>query len=57
MNAHADVPLPVMSHGGMFTILHVIPKDPKQKWQHPSQRIKTAQSSPINKTDNCKVSK
>jgi hypothetical protein len=35
MNAHADVPIGVMPHGGMFTIFYVIPKDPKAKWQHP----------------------
>jgi hypothetical protein len=37
MNAHADVPLGVMPHGGMFTILHVVPKDPKAKWRHPKE--------------------
>ena len=26
MNAHAEVPLGVMGHGGMFTLLHVVPK-------------------------------
>lgn len=35
MNAHADVPLGVMAHGGMFTILHVIPKNPDAPWVHP----------------------
>lgn len=35
MNAHADVPIGVMPHGGMFTIFHVIPKDPHAVWKHP----------------------
>ncbi|MFZ5954237.1 MAG: multicopper oxidase domain-containing protein [Candidatus Dependentiae bacterium] len=38
MNAHADVPLGVMPHGGMFTIFHVIPKDPNAKWEHPLEQ-------------------
>jgi len=38
MNAHADVPLPIMEHGGMFTIMYVEPKDPKAKWQHPKEQ-------------------
>lgn len=37
MNAHADVPLGVMPHGGMFTIFNVIPKDPKAPWKHPKE--------------------
>jgi hypothetical protein len=37
MNAHADVPLGIMPHGGMFTIVNVIPKDPKAPWQHPKE--------------------
>lgn len=37
MNAHADVPLGVMPHGGMFTIVHVIPKNKKARWQHPKE--------------------
>lgn len=37
MNAHADIPMGVMPHGGMFTVLHVIPKNLKAPWQHPSQ--------------------
>lgn len=37
MNAHADVPLGIMPHGGMFTIFHVIPNDPKAPWQHPKE--------------------
>lgn len=38
INAHADVPMGIMPHGGMFTIVHVIPKDPKAKWRHPNQQ-------------------
>lgn len=37
-NAHADVPLGIMNHGGMFTIVHVIPKDPKAPWRHPKEQ-------------------
>lgn len=37
MNDHADVPLPIMNHGGMFTIVYVEPRDPKEKWRHPKQ--------------------
>lgn len=40
MNAHTDVPLGVMPHGGMFTIAHVIPKNPKARWHHPKERGK-----------------
>ena len=40
MNAHASVPLGIMSHGGMFTIVHVVPKDPKVPWKHPKQKDK-----------------
>ncbi len=35
INAHADVPMGIMPHGGMFTLVHVIPKDPNAPWQHP----------------------
>ena len=38
MNAMADAPMGVMSHGGMFTLVRVIPQDPKAPWRHPSQR-------------------
>lgn len=38
INAHADVPMGIMPHGGMFTIVHVIPQDPKAKWRHPNQQ-------------------
>ena len=37
VNAHADVPMGVMSHGGMFTLIHVIPNDPGAAWKHPKQ--------------------
>jgi len=37
MNAMANMPMGVGSHGGMFTFLHVIPTDPKAKWKHPKQ--------------------
>jgi len=37
MNAHAAVPLGIMSHGGMFTVVHIIPRDPKAPWKHPTQ--------------------
>lgn len=39
MNAHADVPLPIMPHGGMFTIVYVIPENPHAPWQHPKELI------------------
>jgi FtsP/CotA-like multicopper oxidase with cupredoxin domain len=29
INAHADIPMGIMPHGGMFTFLHVIPKNVK----------------------------
>lgn len=38
INAHADIPMSVMPHGGMFTLVHVIPKDPQAPWQHPRQK-------------------
>ena len=31
INAHADIPMGLMPHGGMFTFLHVIPKDKDHK--------------------------
>ena len=37
MNAHAQVPMGIMHHGGMFTFVNVIPKNPNKPWQHPSQ--------------------
>lgn len=38
MNAMADAPMGIMPHGGMFTLVHVTPKDPTAAWQHPSQQ-------------------
>lgn len=38
MNGHAEVPLGIMPHGGMFTILYVEPRDPKAPWHHPHER-------------------
>lgn len=38
MSAHAEVPMGVMPHGGMFTFINVIPKNPKIPWKHPSQK-------------------
>jgi len=35
INAHTDIPMGIMPHQGMFTIVHVIPKDPKAPWRHP----------------------
>lgn len=35
VNAHAAVPMGIMYHGNMFTLLHVIPKDRSAPWQHP----------------------
>jgi len=37
MTAHAEVPMGIMSHGGMFTFVNVIPNDVTIPWQHPSQ--------------------
>ncbi len=37
VNGHADVPMGIMAHGGMFTFLYVRPADPDAPWQHPSQ--------------------
>lgn len=37
VNAHADVPMGIMPHGGMFTLIRVIPKEPGAAWKHPSQ--------------------
>ena len=40
MNAMADAPMGIMPHGGMFTLMHVIPTDPDAEWNHPSQQAK-----------------
>jgi len=37
LNAHADVPMGIMPHGGMFTVIYVKPHDPKAPWQHYKQ--------------------
>lgn len=37
MTAHAEVPMGIMSHGGMFTFINVIPKDRNNAWKHPNQ--------------------
>ena len=37
VNTHADVPMGIMGHGGMFTLFHVIPRDPEAPWRHPRQ--------------------
>lgn len=42
MNAHTQVPLGVMHHGGMFTILHVIPRDPHAPWHYSSHAGKVS---------------
>ncbi|HEB41952.1 MAG TPA: copper oxidase [Candidatus Dependentiae bacterium] len=39
VNAHADVPLSYMADGGMFTLLHVIPKQKNEPWVHPNQKV------------------
>lgn len=38
MNAMAAMPMGIDDHGGMFTFVNVIPKDPKAKWQYPEKR-------------------
>ncbi len=38
VNAHAQVPMGYMEHGGMFTLLHVIPKKELEPWKHPNQK-------------------
>lgn len=37
MNAMADSPMEIMPHGGMFTLIRVVPKNPDAAWQHPVQ--------------------
>jgi len=39
INAHAEIPMGIMSHGGMFTLVNVIPKNSQAPWQHPKQDI------------------
>ena len=38
VNAHAEVPMGYMEHGGMFTLVHVIPKNELAPWTHPHQK-------------------
>ncbi len=38
VNAHAEVPMGYMEHGGMFTLLNVIPKSPGEPWVHPTSK-------------------
>jgi len=38
VNAHADVPMGYMEHGGMFTLLNVIPKSKGEPWVHPQSQ-------------------
>ncbi len=38
VNAHAEVPMGYMEHGGMFTLVHVIPKSGHAPWTHPTQQ-------------------
>ena len=38
VNAHVDVPMGIMRHGGMFTLLYVIPKDDNAPWTHPDMK-------------------
>ena len=40
MNAMADIPMGIMPHGGMFTLVHVIAQDPHAPWKHPRQKSK-----------------
>ena len=37
MNAMADSPMEIMPHGGMFTLIRVVPKNRDAEWQHPVQ--------------------
>ena len=37
MTAHAEVPMGIMPHGGMFTFVNVIPDDPHKPWEYPGQ--------------------
>jgi hypothetical protein len=38
INAHAQAPMGIMPHGGMFTLLYVEPTDPTAPWRHPNQK-------------------
>ncbi len=37
VNAHVEIPMGIMKHGGMFTLLHVIPKSPHEPWKPPTK--------------------
>lgn len=37
INAHADIPMGIMPHGGMFTFFHVLPKSDANHGHHPSK--------------------
>lgn len=38
VNAHPDSPMGIMPHGGMYTIVEVIPKNKNAPWKHPSEQ-------------------
>lgn len=38
MNAHAQVPMGIMSHGGMFTFINVIPNNSNEHWKHYTEK-------------------
>lgn len=37
MNGMTDMPMGIMQKGGMFTLLHVLPKDPAAPFRHPME--------------------
>jgi hypothetical protein len=49
VNAHAEVPMGIMPHGGMFTLVHVEPKNPDAPWHHPSQAKTRSTQSKVHK--------
>lgn len=38
MNAHAEVPMGLMGHGGMFTLFNVIPANSLNPWYYPGEK-------------------
>lgn len=38
LTTHHCSPVEVSSHGGMFTLIEVVPEDPEAEWCHPSKR-------------------
>ena len=38
MHAHAQVPMGIMPHGGMFTFFNVVAKNPQAPWQFPGTK-------------------